>query len=277
MKSFFAKLQQIDRRVLYVLMAIVVFYATIKPMGLPISVGQETKSGYDFVEALPAGSPVVLMFNFDASSSPELLPAAVAMMHHMLDRNLRVIGLGMWNQAGSMASLAWNEVQKQCPDKVYGTDFVNIGFRTGQIVWEGQAVTDFAAACGTSDFSGAPLAGMPVLQGVNTIKDTVLWVDLGSGTPGYAETIATVGIAGVPIITGVTAVSVAGALPFYQSGQLKGLIMGMRGAAEYELLAGAPGKAIAGMDAQSLSHVLLIVFIILGNIGYLASRKPKQA
>lgn len=275
--SIFAKLQNIDRRILYVLMTIVVVYATIKPMGLPISVGEQARTGYDFIETLPAGSAVVVMYNFDSSSAPELQPAAIAITHHLLDRGLRVISLGMWNQAGSMAAKAWTEVQKQCPDKVYGTDFVNIGFRNGAIVWEGQAVTDFVAACGANDFNGASLAGMPVMQGLTKAADAALWIDLGSGDPGYKATVAVIGAAGVPVMVGVTNVSAAEAMPYYQAGQAKGLIMGMRGAAEYELLAQAPGKAISGMDAQSLSHVLLILFIVLGNLGYLATRNTKKA
>lgn len=275
--KFFASLQSIDRRILYVIMAAVIVFATVKPMGLPIQVGAQTQSGYDFVAQLPAGSRVVFMFNYDASAAPELLPASIAMIHHMLDANLKVICLGMWNQAGSMANLALTQIAKDCPDKKYGEDFVNVGYRVGQIVWEGQAVADFVSALGTSDINGASLASMPIMQGVTAIADTALWVDMGAGDPGYKATVATVGAAGVPIITGVTAVSVAEAMPYYQARQIQGLIMGMRGAAEYELLAQAPGKAIAGMDAQSLSHVLIILFIVIGNLGYFASRDAKKA
>jgi hypothetical protein len=31
------------------------------------------------------------------------------------------------------------------------------------------------------------------------------------------------------------------------------------------------------MDAQSLSHVLIVLFIIIGNLGYFASCNAKQA
>lgn len=63
---------------------------------------------------------------------------------------------------------------------------------------------------------------------------------------------------------------------YIRSGQLKGFLGGLRGAAEYELLVGAPGKGCAGMDAQSLGHVTIIVFLILGNIGYFAAKKQRQ-
>lgn len=43
----------------------------------------------------------------------------------------------------------------------------------------------------------------------------------------------------------------------------------MRGAGEFEILPGIPGSAVAGMDAQFVSHLLTIVFTGLGNLACL--------
>ena len=51
---------------------------------------------------------------------------------------------------------------------------------------------------------------------------------------------------------------------------------GMKGAAEYELLVNAPGAAVQGMDAQSLGHIVILVFIILGNLGYFFGTKGQE-
>ena len=42
----------------------------------------------------------------------------------------------------------------------------------------------------------------------------------------------------------------------------------MKGAAEYEVLVEIRQRN-SGMDAQSFSHALIILFIILGNLGYI--------
>jgi hypothetical protein len=47
---------------------------------------------------------------------------------------------------------------------------------------------------------------------------------------------------------------------------------GMRGAAEYESLLRKPGLASVGMGSISLAHVLIMVLIVIGNIGYFATR-----
>jgi len=64
-------------------------------------------------------------------------------------------------------------------------------------------------------------------------------------------------------------------LSYVQAEQLEGLLGGMKGAAEYEQLIGHVAKASAGMDAQSLIHLLIIFFIIMGNLGYFMMRVQK--
>ena len=61
--------------------------------------------------------------------------------------------------------------------------------------------------------------------------------------------------------------------PFLQSRQLVGLLGGLAGAAEYEALLGLPGSATAGMEPQSVTHVIIILFILLGNTVYFTTRR----
>jgi uncharacterized membrane protein len=79
----------------------------------------------------------------------------------------------------------------------------------------------------------------------------------------------------VPIVGAVITVSAPQAEPYLASGQLAGLLAGLRSAAEYELLMKSPGSAAAAMDAQSTGHVLLILFIIMGNLSYFVMKNKK--
>ena len=66
----------------------------------------------------------------------------------------------------------------------------------------------------------------------------------------------------------------------------KGILAGMPGAAEYESLVndelkkinkdGEPGKATSMMAAQSIAHVVIVIFIIFGNITYYLTRKNQR-
>ncbi len=51
----------------------------------------------------------------------------------------------------------------------------------------------------------------------------------------------------------------------------------MKGAAEYEMLVNKPAMALIGMDSQSLVHLLIIFFVIVGNVAFFATRKKKES
>jgi len=269
---FLAGLQRIDRRILYILVAAVVIYAIVRPIGLPIRVNPQTQMTYNFIDSLPAGSTVVLLLDYDASTIPELQTGALAMGRHMFARGIKVIGASMWPQGGNLLTLWWDQLKKEFPDKQYGVDFINLGYKPGGQVWLEGTLSSIPAAVAGIDAFGAPLTQYPIMANIRTAKDAAAWIDLAAGNPGVPEVVKVIGAQGVPIIAGVNAVSVPENLPLLQSGLIKGLIMGMRGSAEYEKLTGVAGQATAGMDAQSLAHVLLVIFIILGNIGYLAAK-----
>ena len=77
--------------------------------------------------------------------------------------------------------------------------------------------------------------------------------------------------------TGTTSIQVNEVIPYVSSGQLQGIIAGMPGAAEYEELLGQKGKGYSGMDAQSIAHIVIVLFIIFGNITYYIERKRSKA
>ena len=87
---------------------------------------------------------------------------------------------------------------------------------------------------------------------------------------------------------------VTDAIPYVESGQLRGILAGMPGAAEYEDLVYnylqsldgnkyinenvkiIPGKATARMSSQSMAHLLMVLLIIFGNISYYYKMKEKE-
>ena len=66
-----------------------------------------------------------------------------------------------------------------------------------------------------------------------------------------------------------------GLYPLLRSGQINGLIGGLRGAAEYESLVGKKGRAVAGMDAQSATHFAIIVLVAMCNLFYFSLRRQQ--
>lgn len=272
--SVWERLQNVDRRIIYVILAGVVFLALLKPMGLPIQISAETQKAYDKLESIPNGSIIWFSADFSASSGTELLPTMRAAMIQAFRKDLRIVCGAMWNEGGNLADRVWRMVSPMFPDKKYGVDFVNIGFRPGQAVWLESMVTDANAGALGQDHFGKPLADLPLMAEFKSLKDAKLIFDFISGDPGEKEYMARVaGPYSIPLVVSCVSVTVPEAMTFVQSGQVQGLVGGMAGAAQYEVLARAPGTAVSGMDAQSLAHIVVIAFIVLGNIGYLATKK----
>jgi hypothetical protein len=63
-----------------------------------------------------------------------------------------------------------------------------------------------------------------------------------------------------------------GYYPFLDSGQMQGMLVGAKGAAELEILVDRPAKASRIMNVQSWAHLLIILLIVIGNLGYIFTR-----
>jgi hypothetical protein len=114
---------------------------------------------------------------------------------------------------------------------------------------------------------------IPMMKDIRNYSDIDLVVDFGSANTPEAW----VAYAGAKyhqtIAVGCTGVMVSGLYPYLKTGQLIGLIGGLKGAAEYEKLIEKHEKAALGMKAQSIAHVVIILLVILGNVSYLLSKR----
>jgi hypothetical protein len=62
-----------------------------------------------------------------------------------------------------------------------------------------------------------------------------------------------------------------GMLPYFPA-QIAGLLPGVRGGAEYEILIDQPGVNLIQSDALSLGHMIVIISVIIGNTVYFLSK-----
>src|ERR1041385_5249961 len=69
----------------------------------------------------------------------------------------------------------------------------------------------------------------------------------------------------VQMVLGCTAVMAPQQYAYLDSGQLSGLLTGMKGAAEYEQLLDAPGQGLIGMSGQSFAHLYILILVVLAN------------
>ena len=183
-----------------------------------------------------------------------------------------------------MSTEAFSEVSHDYGKK-YGIDYVNLGYKPGaEAVVKGIAAD--IRALYTVDLKGTPIDDIPMMKDVVNIENFDFVFSLSAGFPGSTEWVQyACDPKNIPLSTGVTSIQVTDILPYVENGQIRGILAGMPGAAEYESLVEVglkemelsvkPGKASSMMAAQSIAHVVIVLFIIFGNITYYITRKNK--
>ena len=268
------RLLQIDRRVIFALMALAVAIPLIT--GITFDPGQTppTKAIYDYIQDMKPGSVLVIVFDYGPASMPELDPMAAALIRHGLTRGLRVVGLTLDIQGAVLGDDVLNRVGRGM-GKESGVDYVNLGYQPGYTAVILGMGEDIGKVFQT-DFAGRPYGELRITKGLRTFKDIGLIIDLASSNTPTTWIAQAHERYDVTVATGVTAVMATDYYPYLQTNQLIGLLNGMKGAAEYEKLVNHPGLGMRGMVAQSISQFLIIALVIFGNIVYFISRRRQR-
>ncbi len=269
------RLATIDRRIIYLLLAIVVILPLIIKPRISVRVSEPVRNAFNAVDRLAPGSVVMISIDFDPSSAPEVQPMLIAILRHCFQKDLKVILTGQLALGLPLGEIALNQVAPEY-QKNYGEDYVNIGYRPGStamMVGIGREIRDFFK----TDYRGVPLDSFEFMRSVHNYRDIALLVTLAHGPVADAW----IQYAGArfkqKIIVGCTGVNAPGMFQYYSAHQIEGIIGGLQGASEYEALVAKPGSATLGMPAQSAAHALLILLLIIGNIGFLISRRKRRS
>ena len=271
------KNRKIDRRWLFLLIFLGVALPLIFTIGLPIETSKNVRIVYKLINETPPGTKVILSFDYDPASQPELHPMAKAIMRNCFERKIKVIVTALWPMGVLMAEDNFSELEHEFPNIIYGEDYVNMGFKAGGIVTIQAMGKDFREVF-PKDMNATPIDDLPIMDGINNFDNIGFIFALSAGDPGIKQWVQVAhDTYGVQTSGGVTGVSAPAILPYVnEQGQLTGLLAGLKAAAEYEKLTKKPGTATTGMDAQSVAHLIIIIFIAIGNINYWRNKKAEK-
>lgn len=257
-------LTRIDKRIIYLLLLLAIAIPLLLKVQLPVTVGPETEKVFNAIENIPAGSAIMISFDIEASSLPEVQPIAEAMIRHAFQSDLKVVGLALFSEGTAIGYNLLSSIAEEY-EKNYGEDYIYLGFRpqyVSAILSMGEDITkafplDYLNDDWTAHGAFSDVRNYSDISIVMSIADGSLptyWVEYAGSR--YSQR----------IVTGLTAVMATSYYPYTASGQLEGLVGGLKGAAEYEKLLDYTGGGQRGMLAQSSGHLLIIVLVIIANI-----------
>lgn len=269
--SLLKKILNIPDRYIYIALLIALVFPLLRPLGLPISVSDTTRTYFEGIDALEPGTIVFVAHDAHPATEMELGLSSHAVLNHLFKKEgLRIVTVSL-STGGPMF---WEKTLEEVGalDKYrngYGDDYVYLGYLAGGETAIAALTVGIDKATGGVDFYGTDLSDLKLMQEVNEASDFDILINVDAPgdwplmwmrqwavpfeTPYYVNPLG--GVA-------------ASLWPFIEAGQIQAMLVGAKGAAEYELLSKSPGRAIAGMDAQSVGQLYLLGLVIVTNIAY---------
>jgi hypothetical protein len=262
------KLNQLDRRWIFLLLFILSFAPVLSPLGLPVPIQDATRGSYNALDTLQAGDLICVTFDYAGGSAAELYPQNVAILRHALQKDLRVLTVAFAIGGDEMADRALREAG-YFDNKEYGTDFVNLGYIAGFET----AMSAFASnPKGTrkTDYYGTQIGQLPIMDEITSLEDfKYLAFTTSTSQDHYIRQFSgyTTKIVGCIQSLYFSVMKV-----YLGARQIEGFINGLRGSAEYELLINRPGVGVITMDQVSVTHLFAIILLVIGNIAFYLTR-----
>src|SRR5208282_2986446 len=265
-----------NRQILYLLLLAVVLGIMLHPLGIPIGIAGQTRDVYNYVDKLPQNPKILMDVHYDPAGATELQPMAGAFLRQVLVKNPKIVFFTTHN----IGPIMFERLRSFFPDVFsqlkYGDDYVNLGFLPlveATFASMAKGCQEFVAR----DAYGASTADMPIFKVADKAADFNVVVLLTTSTDPIEYAIRQWYTAyKMPLLFMVVAVIGPSVQPFVASGQAVGMLSGQNAAAQYELLLKRPGSAVAAVDAQSGAHVLIMIYIVLGNLIYWPMRKMSK-
>lgn len=252
------------RRTVFVILGIAVILPIIFNIHLGSTITPETRQVFANIDSLPPRSVVMVSFDFEASSFAEVRPLADVIVRHAFEKNLRVVALSLFAEGAALGEQLLTKLAHE-NGKTYGSDYIYLGFRPqyqAAILAMGESITtEFPL-----DYFGNLTSEQPLMRQVDSYDDIALVISVADGSmPTYWVEYA-VTPHQVKFQTVLTATMATSFYPYLASGQITGIVAGLKGASEYETLMGREGAGSRGLFAQSVSQFVVVLLIIAGNL-----------
>jgi hypothetical protein len=266
--GIYKKMATYDKRWVYVVLFITTLGPLISPIGMPIGISAMTKNYYAELDTLQEGDIVFDTWNMEFSGYMELKPGVLATHKMFIEKGVKLcIAFGHY-EGVALPTEIFKQLQTWLDryDYTEGEDYIIIGYVFPNEAAVAALAQDFHANVRV-DWKGNSIEGT-FLDEIQNAGDFDMISDYTTGLATTHMINHMVLQYGVPMVENSIGVSVPGHLANLDAGLLQALLASTRGGAELEFLISSPGPGLKAMDAFTLGHYSLIIFIIIGNIGH---------
>jgi hypothetical protein len=282
-------IQKLDRRLIYLFMLVVVSLPLLTGLTLPPARMKAAEKLFSLIEDLQPepGKIALVVLDFGPSTKAENKPQSLLMIEHLMRKRIPIAFFSQYALAEGLLNSLPQEVAdrltKESPTErwQYGKDWVNLGYRPGgDLFIQSLAKSENLVETFKVDSFGTSLSSVPMLAGVNTIKDVQFLGEITGLSGVFDSLIQFFQREGYKpkFGHGCTSITIPEAYIYLDSGQLSGLLEGVAGAAWYAQLLNSKFKR-SGVDealkvntALGVAHLAIIFLIILGNAPLLAGK-----
>ncbi len=291
------KLTRIPRELVYGTLFLLLCVPFVVEWSLPVFVSSETRGVYEAVERLAEREDPGVVFvisSWGPGTQGENRPQCEAIVRHLIRRRIPFVVFSSaldpipseLTRDVIQAEIRREKQRDPSYAPVYGRDWANLGFkgvRALTIAPVLQGLENDIQTFVVKDFYGTPVERLPIMRKLRRLPDASMIVTVSAGSEG--EDVIGVILPKYPKLKVAVATMSIVATQMYSyvdSGQIVGLLDGVRGASEYKHLLDPEVKALSPADRASLARrnalsvgrVFIIALVILGNVGfYLASRR----
>ncbi|MBC8223067.1 hypothetical protein H8E65_00640 [Candidatus Bathyarchaeota archaeon] len=252
-------------------------YITLYPLGFPIPISDQTRYVYAAVDVLETGDIFFVNMGYESGTIAFMEPGMVAVFRHAISKGVKLVIMSTAVESPMLVGRLMDKVKPEASGYVYGEDWVHLGFIAGGEPSYASLMGDINGLV-TEDYQQTPTSDLPLMAelGAPTHEKIALvgiWTAGGDVIEGWIRQAAVQ--YDLPLITEVNEMMVPTLLPYYPI-NLDGILNGGIGAAEYENLSGFAGEAIKLSDMMTMGGLVVLIFLILGNIGFLMTKGGKK-
>lgn len=277
--SIVKKLLNLDPRIIYAMMFVALAFPILNPVILPMDIQAYSLEAFEFVDNVPDGSIVLVEGGLGAATYPQGGPGMVVNLVHLFQKECKVVLFSVGTEQNVWTMTGIETALEKLPsgvEAVEGVNWVHLGYVPGGESGVAAFAADIRSVL-TVDYHGTPIDDIPMMDDINdasSFEAIVWWGGSEASIPYGIRQISTP--FGIPMTGMCTTNEVPNYSPYIGSGQLKGLLGGVRGSAEYEFLMGMPGPALGQAMATNFGGLLWVILVILGNVFYFIDRTGEE-